>query len=452
MKIKIIFSLLFLNRPLYAQVTAGAGKDNRDRKKIAVIMEKSLENDLLNKWYPQSVDTVYGGFLSTFTYDLKPTGSQQKMIVTQARHTWVNAKAALRYADRSYYRKDAAIGYHFLADKMWDNQYGGFYTLVNRSGELPPGSPANKEAYGNAFGIYALTAYYELTGDTAVLAFARKSFYWMENHSHDPVHKGYFQHLQRDGTPIQRTSKIPATAETGYKDQNSSIHILEALTALYEVWKDDLVRQRLQEMLLLIRDRIITPRGNLTLFFQPDWTPVSVHDSTRDYIQKHHNLDYVSFGHDVETTYLMLEASRALGFKNDSITLFVGKRLIDHALKNGWDRNVGGFYDEGFYFKGDFAITILKESKNWWAQAEGMNTLLLMADYFPNDPQHYFEKFKMMWTYIQTYLIDHEYGDWYDEGIDKSPERKTALKGQIWKATYHNYRALSNCVDRLNNK
>ena len=74
-----------------------------------------------------------------------------------------------------------------------------------------------------------------------------------------------------------------------------------------------------------------------------------------------------------------------------------------------------------------------------------------MADHFPNDPMQYFEKFKMMWKYIQTYLIDHEYGDWYEEGLDKSPERKTALKGHIWKATYHQLRSLSNCVQRLRN-
>ena len=203
-------------------------------------------------------------------------------------------------------------------------------------------------------------------------------------------------------------------------------------------------------MLLLIRDTIITPRGNLQLFFTWEWTPVSIKDSSRDFILHHHNLDYVSFGHDVETAYLVLESSKALGFKNDSITLRTGKKLVDHALKNGWDKQVGGFYDEGFYFKGDTVITILKESKNWWAQAEGLNSLLLMSDYFPRDPHRYFEKFKTLWTYTQTYLIDHQWGDWYDEGLDKSPERRTALKSQIWKATYHNYRSLSNCVDRLN--
>jgi len=450
MKIKIVLILLLLNKGLQAQTTPAAGSKTTERKQMAIVIERSLKNDLLDKWYPQCIDTIYGGFLSTYTYDLKPTGSQPKMIVTQARHEWVNAKAAMRYPDKPYFRKDADIGFHFLAEKMWDKQYGGFYTLVNRNGELPAGSLANKEAYGNAFGIYALTAYYELSRDTAALSLAKKTFYWLENHSHDPVYKGYFQHLQRNGTPILRTANIPAYAETGYKDQNSSIHLLEALTALYEIWKDPLVRERLQEMLLLIRDRIITPRGNLTLFFQPDWTPISLQDSGRAYILKHHGLDYVSFGHDVETAYLMLEATHALGLKNDSVTLIIGKRLVDHALKNGWDSQAGGFYDEGFYFRGDTAISILKDSKNWWAQAEGMNTLLLMADYFPNDPHHYFEKFKTLWKYIQDYLIDHEYGDWYDEGIDKSPERRYALKGQIWKATYHNYRALSHCVDQLN--
>ena len=129
-------------------------------------------------------------------------------------------------------------------------------------------------------------------------------------------------------------------------------------------------------MLFLIRDTIITPRGNLQLFFQWDWTPVSIKDSSREFILHHHNLDYVSFGHDVETAYLMLEASQALGLTNDSVTLMIGKKLVDHALKNGWDKQAGGFYDEGFYFKGDTVITILKESKNWWAQAEGLNSLL----------------------------------------------------------------------------
>ena len=62
-----------------------------ERLEIAAEMEKSIKTELLNKWYPQSVDKEHGGFLSTFTYDFKPTGAQDKMIVTQARHVWSNS-------------------------------------------------------------------------------------------------------------------------------------------------------------------------------------------------------------------------------------------------------------------------------------------------------------------------------------------------------------------------
>jgi mannobiose 2-epimerase len=72
-----------------------------------------------------------------------------------------------------------------------------------------------------------------------------------------------------------------------------------------------------------------------------------------------------------------------------------------------------------------------------------------MADSYPNDSMHYYDKFKQQWNYIQTYIIDHVNGEWYEEGIDKEPQRKTALKGHIWKASYHNFRALANCVKRL---
>ncbi|MEK6781893.1 MAG: AGE family epimerase/isomerase [Bacteroidota bacterium] len=419
-----------------------------ERSKIAEAMEKSIQTELLNKWYPQSMDTIFGGFLSTYTYDWKLTGEQDKMIVTQARHTWVNAEASQLYPDIPHYKTSALHGFKFLRDVMWDKTFGGFYTLVDRQGNVKD-IDNGKVAYGNAFGIYALASYYEALGDTAAIHLAQKAFLWLEKHSHDPVHKGYFQHLKREGTPILRADIIKSTAETGFKDQNSSIHLLEAFTELYHVWPDSLLRVRLEEMLVLIRDTITTEKGYLTLFFKPDWTTISYRDSSEALIQEHHNLDHVSFGHDVETAYLMLEASHALGIKDDTTTLKVAKKMVDHALQNGWDNAVGGFYDEGYYFKGVEGISIIRDTKNWWAQAEGLNTLLLMADYFPDDEMNYFNKFQMLWEYADTYLIDHQYGDWYAGGIDKEPFQKTALKGHIWKATYHHFRSLSNCVKQL---
>lgn len=166
-------------------------------------------------------------------------------------------------------------------------------------------------------------------------------------------------------------------------------------------------------------------------------------------ILNHRSIDHVSFGHDVETAFLMMEASEILGMKHDHKTMQVGKLMVDHALLNGWDKNVGGFYDEGYYFKNDRKIKIIKETKNWWAQAEGLNTLLIMADLYPTDEMQYLEHFKKLWQYVQNYLLDHQYGDWYEGGLDKQPEKRNGLKSHIWKGTYHSFRALSNCIARL---
>lgn len=417
-----------------------------ERKILSDEMERSMHSEMLNKWYPRSVDIQHGGFLSTFTYDWKPVGNQDKMIVTQARHIWTNAKVAELYPDQQHYKNNARHGYEFLRDVMWDKTFGGFYTLADRQGNIKDES---KTAYGNSFGIYALAAYYKVSGDKEVLDLAKDAFYWLEKSSHDSVFSGYYQHLSREGTPVVRHDTTPSTSDLGYKDQNSSIHLLEAFTELYQVWPDSILRTRLKEMLHLIRDTIVTDRGYMTLFFLPDWTPVSFRDSSKATILAHYYLDHVSFGHDMEIAYLMIEASRALGLKDDTTTVNVAKKIVDHSLRAGWDANVGGFYDAGYYFKNDNNLTLIKDTKNWWAQAEGLNTLLLMAYYFPDDPMNYFQKFNTQWRYIKEYVIDHQYGDWYAAGLDKEPKQKTALKGHIWKACYHQYRALSNCVQLL---
>jgi cellobiose epimerase len=422
------------------------GQKREGHDSILAQMKVAAKELLIDKSYPNNLDKEYGGYLSTFTYDFKPYGEQDKMIVTQARHIWSTSKAAKFYNDTSYIGM-ARHGYYFLRDKMWDKQYGGFYNLVTRKGE--PKSTM-KEAYGNSFAIYGLAAYYAASGDTGALELAKKGFMWLEEHSHDPKYKGYFQHLERSGTPVVRPDSTPGTSDLGYKDQNSSIHLLESFTELYSVWKDPLVKERLNEMLHLIRDTMIGNKGYLTLFFYPNWKPVSNRDSSREIILERRNVDHVSFGHDVETAFLMMEASETLGIEHDKKTWEVGKQLVDHSLKTGWDNKLGGFYDEGYYFKNSGGkMTIIRNTKNWWAQSEGLNTLLIFSELYPEDKMSYWDKFRKLWNYTNTYLIDHQYGDFYEFGLDNSPKSRTALKAHIWKGTYHSFRALSNCIRRL---
>jgi mannobiose 2-epimerase len=437
MKLKLLILTTFISASSSAQTT------NLDSIKSQ--MRYAAKQGLIDKYYPRNIDTLYGGYLSSFSYDIKPVGTQDKMIVTQARHTWSTAKAAMFYHDTAYISM-SRHGFYFLRDKMWDKNYGGFYNLVARDGT--PKSDM-KQAYGNAFAIYGLCAYYECSGDTAGLNLAKKAFLWLEKNSHDPIYKGYYQYLNGDGSHVIRTTDIPGTSDIGYKDQNSSIHILEALTELYKVWKDPLVKERLQEMLHLIRDTIVTPQGYLQLYFTYDWKPVSYRDSSDAFIKKNHYIDHVSFGHDVETAYLMKEATEALGNMHDTKTAAIGKKMVDHALRNGWDDSLGGFYDEGYYFNNKPGLTITYKTKNWWAQAEALNTLLIFSDMYPDDPMNYLQKFFKEWQYVQTYLIDHGHGDWYEGGIDQEPQRKTSLKAHIWKGTYHVFRALMNCINRI---
>ena len=422
-----------------------------NNEKVSAEISESLNKQLLDVWYPRTIDSISGGFLSDFNYKWDMKGPQNKMIVTQSRHIYTCSSAAEFYPEKkAHYLKIANHGFRFLKDKMWDSKLGGFFNLVDREGNVLKSAKTDrimKDAYGNAFAIYGLSTYARVSGDTTALSLAKKAFLWLDRHSYDPQFGGYFQFLEADGTPLKSgLNGVPP------KDQNSSIHLLEALTALYQVWPDAVVKERLLMMLYLIRDQITHPKGYLQLFLNADLSPVSYRDSAEVVRKKHWQNDHISYGHDVETAFLMLEASEVAGLKNDSITLRKAKKMVDHSIETGWDNAVGGFYEAGYYFRNQEKVTIINNTKNWWAQAEGLNSLLMMADLFPADPHNYKSLFLKQWDYIKTYLIDHEHGDWYAGGIDEEPGQKLAMKAQIWKGNYHNSRSLMNCLKRLDRR
>ena len=340
---------------------------------------------------------------------------------------------------------------------MWDDEYGGFYQIRSRDGGSCDvnGWREEKRTYGNAFAVYGLAALYELTHDEEVLRFAQQAYRWIEEHTFDPTYKGYFQFLTREGQPFDGHSTYQTIAsdknELGYKDQNSSIHLLEAYTELYHVWKDPGLRIQLQSILELIRDVMVTKEGYLQLFFQSDWTPVTFRKCSELERKANFGLDHVSFGHDYETAFLMLEASWVLGLEHDTKTLAVAKRMLDHALQHGWDPDAGGFFDGGYYFEGQSHCTIIKDTKNWWAQAEGLNALLLFSKIFPQETRYY-EYFLRQWNYVKSHVIDSAGGDWFEGGIDKEPHFRKGPKSHMWKCTYHTCRALMNCISLLRNQ
>ena len=400
--------------PLCAIVLSISCETRHDNSRIQAAallpqVEQSLK-ELATVWYPRSVDSVHGGYWTDFNASWKLDGPQDKMIVSQSRHLWSASKLALFY-DEDQYQHIAAHGYRFLRDYMWDSMYGGFNTRVSVEGDSVKTESRGKSAYGNSFAIYALATFYKASKDTMALGLAKKTFYWLEEHSHDPEFKGYFDVLQQDGSWMLNRKENNGDgnfARKDWKDQNSSIHLLESFTALYEVWPNELLGKRLLELLLLIRDTITSEVGSLTLHLQRDWTPVSLRDSSETYRKKNFWVDHISFGHDVETAFLLLEASHVLGLENDTLTYGKAKKMVDHAVEMGWDAINGGFFDGGYYHQPSVCI-IENRAKVWWTQAEGLNSLLLMARLY-SEEERYLELFKKQWGYIETYLIDNTHG------------------------------------------
>ena len=214
----------------------------------------------------------------------------------------------------------------------------------------------------------------------------------------------------------------------GYKSMNTHIHLLESFTQLYEVWQDDTLRQRLEELLALTRDRICVQPGVMNLYFTNDWRPIPDPDS---------------YGHDVETAYLMLEAENVLGHGHDPRTEHMAKQLVDHALANGWDEIYGGFFQDGTTFgKPESRL------KEWWVEMEGLNSLLLMHEEYGRDTDVYFKAFQRQWQFIKDYQTDSQFHGVY-EMIGPNGVPTNADKGRIWKAAYHDGRALLNVTERL---
>jgi len=220
-----------------------------------------------------------------------------------------------------------------------------------------------------------------------------------------------------------RSSPFPI----GYKSMNTHIHLLESFTLLYELWPDPTLRARLEELLALVRDRIAVEPGVLNLYFTPDWRPVPDHDS---------------YGHDVETAYLMLEAAHALGRHPDPPTERMARMLVDHALDDGWDARLGGFLREGNTFHSE------DPRKEWWVEFEGLNALLLMHELHGTETDRYFRAFVGQWRYLQRYQVDADRGGVYTMvAADGTPANPS--KAHDWKAAYHDSRALMNVAARL---
>jgi mannobiose 2-epimerase len=402
-------------------------------------IDELLRRELTEHWYPHAVNKPRGGFHESMARDWTISPDQSASLVYQSRMTWT-AAAFVEYAPQ--YRREfsgfARHGIEFLDRVMRDREGGGFHWIVDGQGNVSPRLGDEKHVYGTAFVVYAASAARRVTGDDLALTVARDGFQWLEEHAHDKKHGGYVEALRRDGTRIvdwdasapigRRTDRLGVYY--GFKSMNSHIHLLEAFTELSKVDDRPIVKDRLRETFAIVRDKISVEPGALNLYLTPDWRAIPAHDS---------------FGHDIETAYLLVEASHALGGHDDQTTWKVARRLVDHALDWGWDDELGGFYDKGESFGGP----AFDRKKVWWTQAEGLNALLVMHVKFGAETDRYGRAFLKQWNFIEKHLIDPVHGGWYAETTREGRLLGDGAKANPWKANYHTARTLMNASAML---
>ncbi|WP_438432171.1 AGE family epimerase/isomerase [Gorillibacterium sp. sgz500922] len=386
-------------------------------------IEKELKDNILSFWINHTIDEAHGGFLGEIRHDLTVVEDAEKSLVLNARILWTFSSAYRLYPD-PVYKQTAERALKFLLEKFLDPEYGGLYWSVKADGT--PGSE-KKQVYGQAFAIYALAEWFRITKDKAALDEAVKLFELLEKHAYDPVNKGYVEALARDW---QKTDELSLSGKdmNEPKSMNTHLHVLEGYTNLYRVWPSESLRRSLKELIeVTLRYIVDDNTGHFLLFFDDEW---------------HVKGGHVSYGHDIEGSWLLVEAAEVLG--DEELTEQVKKvavHMAEATLKEGVDQD-GGIWNEA-----DNKGNLLDAGKDWWPQAEAM--VGFYNAYQMTQDERYLNAAVHSWEFIDRHISDHVNGEWYWGLSAEGQPIISQSKVSAWKCPYHNSRACMEMIERL---
>lgn len=391
-------------------------------------LEKMLNENIASFWLSKSPDYENGGYIISFDSkgELKPGSA--KMIVSQARTLWLFSRLIRAGYDGQKYQKAAETGYKFLTEKMWDQQNGGFFWEVDVTGDkkLQP----RKHLYGQAFALYGLSEYYLATKNPEALEFATKLFNLIEAKAYDDKYGGYMESFDTNWSPLPPNTSSYMGPPSDMKLMNTHLHLLEAFTSFYRAGKLPLAHKRLMELIIIESNTVVRkPLGACTDKYDRDWTPRLDQDYAR-----------VSYGHDIENVWLLMDACDAAGLSNWPL-LELYKTLYEYSLKYGYDKTNGGFFDSG-----QFNQPADRRTKIWWTQAEGLVSSLYMYRMTKN--AKYLSVFEQTYNFTDKYIADFEYGEWHGS-VTAEGKAMPGDKAYQWKCGYHNGRAMIECIELL---
>ena len=411
---------------MFALMLLGASISARARElsSYAADMKEDLAEKILPYWYDTAQDKTNGGFVLADDVQGR-SAATEKQIVTQSRMIWTFSRVHLKsFGDGNRnYLKAAEQGYRFLADHFLDRKHGGYFWTTDLTGKV---LNDRKILYGESFVIYALVEYYRASGDREALRRATELYHDIQKRAHDPQNGGWFEHFTRDWTPIMKPDPEAIVEVAGYKSANTHLHLMEALTELYEVTLDDEVKNSLEECLRL-NATYFYPRdpGKSCFHRQPDWKEVADPKSAG-----------LSYGHNVEFAWLMIRSQKVLGAPPAWDHFYAH---LNHALKYGYDHERGGLYSRGSDDK-----PASDTDKIWWVEAEMLAALTDAIHQKPNP--EYETAAKKLLDFVANFMTDPTDGVWLDT-VTAEGKFKSTGKAHNWKANYHDVRAMLKFIE-----
>lgn len=388
---------------------------------LASQAKKELTENILPYWM-QKMNRPEGGFYGRIDgmENLDPSAPVGNIMT--ARMLWTFA-SAYRLLGKEEYLEMAIRAKDFILKYFYDTELGGTYWSLN-----PDGSPLDtkKQIYAIAFTIYGLAELNRATGDGQALEYAIKLFNSIEDHSFDSAKDGYFEAFTREWGRIEdmRLSEKDANES---KTMNTHLHVLEAYTCLYRVWNNPLLEQRLKGLIEIFEEKILSKDGHLKLFFDDDWNC---------------GYDIVSYGHDIEASWLIHEAALVLG---DAEVLARIEKLVPSiaaAAGEGFTQKGGMIYEK--------TVEETDADRHWWVQAETVVGYFNLWDHFGS--QEGLENALMCWDFIKDHIIDRENGEWFWSLRADGTVNRDDDKAGFWKCPYHNGRMCLEVIERTAQK
>lgn len=388
-------------------------------------LEKELKDNILLWWMKYAPDEELGGFHGHIDHHNQVVPDKGKGAVLNARILYTFSAAYSMYGQPAYL-DIARRAYDYIVAHFTDRKHGGVYWELEPGGRVR--SP-RKQVYATAFTIYGMVAYHQASGEDRALKLASGLFRDLEAHAFDREYNGYLDAFSRTWEPLEDV-RLSEKDQNEIKTMNTHLHILEAYGSLYRVWNDPALARALKNLVNLFLDKFVDPEGmHLKLFFDEQWKLKS---------------SLVSYGHDIECSWLLHEAAEILG--NRELKVKTGEIALDMARAS----EAGLAKDGGLCYE-YFPETGRQDcDKHWWPQAEAMvgyyNAFEISGEI------SFLERCLASWTFIKERLIDHRLGEWFWSVDAEGKPQTEREKAGFWKCPYHNGRACMELIRRIDKR